>query len=121
MTNAACYLALPRPLARSLRKYSAATFIRVTFLMGTAPVLVFAAIPVARMNFARVTPVAWLCLAAVIVFASVLAYVLNAWPSRAPMPRGSPSSSRFSRWSPRPSPSSGSGRCRRSRPAFPPP
>ena len=79
MTNAACYslyLVLSRDL---LQKYSAATFIRVTFLMGTAPVLVFAAVPVARMNFARVTPVAWLCLAAVIVFASVLAYVLNAW------------------------------------------
>jgi drug/metabolite transporter (DMT)-like permease len=79
MTNAACYslyLVLSRDL---LKKYSAATFIRVTFLMGTAPVLVFAAIPVARMNFGRVTPVAWLCLGAVIVFASVLAYVLNAW------------------------------------------
>ena len=79
MANAACYslyLVLSRDL---LKKYSAATFIRVTFLMGTAPVLVFAAIPVARMDFGRVTPVAWVCLAAVVVFASVLAYVLNAW------------------------------------------
>lgn len=79
MTNAACYslyLVLSRDL---LKKYSAATFIRVTFLMGTVPVLAFAAIPVARMHFGRVTPLAWACLAAVIVFASVLAYVLNAW------------------------------------------
>ena len=79
MTNAACYslyLVLSRDL---LRRYSAATFIRVTFLMGAAPVAVFAAVPIARMRFSRVTPVAWLCLAAVIVFASVAAYMLNAW------------------------------------------
>ncbi|HKB69833.1 MAG TPA: DMT family transporter [Thermoanaerobaculia bacterium] len=79
MTNAACYslyLVLSRDL---LRKYSAATFIRVTFLMGAAPVLVFAAVPIARMRFSRVTETAWLCLAAVIVFASVAAYMLNAW------------------------------------------
>ena len=79
MTNAACYslyLVLSRDL---LKRYSAATFIRITFLMGTLPVFVFAAVPLARMNFARVTPLAWVCLAAVIVFASVAAYVLNAW------------------------------------------
>ena len=79
MTNAACYslyLVLSRDL---LKKYSAATFIRVTFVMGTAPVLLFAAVPLSSMRFSRVTPTAWICLAAVIVFASVLAYVLNAW------------------------------------------
>jgi drug/metabolite transporter (DMT)-like permease len=79
MTNASCYslyLVLSRDL---LRKYSAATFIRVTFLMGAVPVLLFAAVPIARMRFSRVTPTAWACLAAVIVFASVAAYVLNAW------------------------------------------
>jgi drug/metabolite transporter (DMT)-like permease len=47
--------------------------------MGTLPVLLFAALPIARTNFARVPFVAWLCLAAVIVFASVLAYILNGW------------------------------------------
>ncbi|HET9793099.1 MAG TPA: DMT family transporter [Thermoanaerobaculia bacterium] len=79
MTNATCY-SLYLVLARDLlAKYSAATFIRVTFQMGTAPVLVFAAVPIARMHFSRVTPLAWICLAAVIVFASVAAYVLNAW------------------------------------------
>jgi drug/metabolite transporter (DMT)-like permease len=79
MTNAACYslyLVLSRDL---LKKYSAATFIRVTFRMGAVPVLLFAAIPIARMKFSRVTPLAWACLAAVIVFASVAAYMLNAW------------------------------------------
>ncbi len=79
MTNAACYslyLVLSRDL---LKKYTAATFIRVTFAMGTVPVLLLAAIPIARMSFRRVTPIAWICLGAVIVFASVLAYVLNAW------------------------------------------
>jgi drug/metabolite transporter (DMT)-like permease len=79
MTNASCYslyLVLSRDL---LKKYSAATFIRVTFQMGTVPVLLFAAVPIVRMDFSRVTAVAWLCLAAVIVFASVAAYVLNAW------------------------------------------
>ncbi|MGH9442544.1 MAG: DMT family transporter [Thermoanaerobaculia bacterium] len=79
LTNAACYslyLVLSRDL---LKKYSAATFIRTTFWMGTGPVLLFAAAPIARMRFSRVPLVAWICLAAVIVFASVLAYVLNAW------------------------------------------
>jgi len=79
LTNAGCYsayLVLSRDL---LRKYTATTFIRITFVMGTLPVLLFAAVPIARMNFARVPPTAWLCLAAVIVFASVLAYVLNGW------------------------------------------
>ena len=79
MINASCYslyLVLSRDL---LRRYSAATFIRVTFLMGAGPVLLFAAVPIARMRFARVTPVAWACLAAVILFASVAAYMLNAW------------------------------------------
>lgn len=79
LTNAACYsayLVLSRDL---LRKYTATTFIRITFGMGTLPVLLFAALPIARTNFARVPFVAWLCLAAVIVFASVLAYILNGW------------------------------------------
>lgn len=79
MINATCYslyLVLSRDL---LKKYSAATFIRVTFLMGTLPVLVFAAVPLARMRYGRVPAVAWICLAAVIVFASVAAYTLNAW------------------------------------------
>jgi len=79
MTNASCYslyLVLSRDL---LKKYSAATFIRVTFEMGTLPVLVFAAFPLARMEYAHVPAIAWICLAAVIVFASVAAYTLNAW------------------------------------------
>jgi drug/metabolite transporter (DMT)-like permease len=79
LTNAACYsayLVLSRDL---LQKYSAATFIRTTFWMGTGPVLVFAALPLARLPYSRVPAIAWVCLAAVIVFASVLAYVLNAW------------------------------------------
>ncbi len=79
LTNAGCYsayLVLSRDL---LRKYTATTFIRITFGMGTLPVLLFAAVPIARMNFTRVPLVAWVCLAAVIVFASVLAYVLNGW------------------------------------------
>jgi len=79
MTNACCYslyLVLSRDL---LRKYSAATFIRITFLMGTIPVSLFAAIPIARMNFSRVTSLAWACLGAVILFSSVAAYMLNAW------------------------------------------
>ncbi len=79
LTNASCYslyLVLSRDL---LKKYSASTFIRVTFQMGTVPVFVFAAVPIAQLNYSRVAPIAWLCLAAVIVFASVAAYVLNAW------------------------------------------
>ena len=79
MTNASCYslyLVLSRDL---LKKYSAATFIRVTFEMGTLPVLAFAALPLSRMKYARVPAVAWICLAAVIVFASAAAYTLNAW------------------------------------------
>jgi len=79
LTNATAYstyLVLSRDL---LRKYSAATFIRVTFSMGALPILAFAAAPLSRMSFARVTPTAWVCMAAVIVFPSVIGYVLNAW------------------------------------------
>jgi len=79
MTNASCYslyLVLSRDL---LKRYSASTFIRVTFQMGAVPVFFFAAVPMARMHYSRVAPIAWLCVAAVIVFASVAAYVLNAW------------------------------------------
>ena len=79
LTNAGCYsayLVLSRDL---LKKYSPATFIRTTFVMGSAVVLVFAALPIAHTDFSRVPAVAWICLAAVIVFASVLAYLLNAW------------------------------------------
>jgi drug/metabolite transporter (DMT)-like permease len=79
MINASCYslyLVLSRDL---LRRYTAGTFIRLTFLMGAGPVLLFAAVPIVRMNYSRVTPLAWACLAAVILFASVAAYTLNAW------------------------------------------
>jgi drug/metabolite transporter (DMT)-like permease len=79
LTNATAYstyLVLSRDL---LRKYSAPTFIRITFSMGAIPILAFAAAPLAKMSFARVTPTAWACMAAVILFPSVIGYVLNAW------------------------------------------
>jgi drug/metabolite transporter (DMT)-like permease len=79
LTNATAYstyLVLSRDL---LRKYSATTFIRVTFSMGAVPIFAFAAAPLARMSLSRVTPTAWACMAAVILFPSVLGYVLNAW------------------------------------------
>ena len=79
LTNAAAYslyLVLSRDL---LRKYSAGTFIHATFLAGALPVFLFAAVPLARMDFAAVTGTAWVCVAAVILFPSVLAYLLNAW------------------------------------------
>jgi drug/metabolite transporter (DMT)-like permease len=79
LTNAAAYslyLVLSRDL---LRKYSAGTFIHATFLAGTFPVLLFAALPLARMDFGAVTATAWVCLAAVVLLPSVVAYLLNAW------------------------------------------
>jgi drug/metabolite transporter (DMT)-like permease len=79
LMNAAAYsvyLVLSREL---LKKYSAVTFIQITFLLGAVPVLGFAALPITRMDFASVTPLAWIALAAVILLPSVFAYVLNAW------------------------------------------
>jgi drug/metabolite transporter (DMT)-like permease len=79
LTNAAAYslyLVLSRDL---LRKYSAGTFIHATFLAGAFPVLLFAALPLARMDFTAVTGTAWVCLAAVVLLPSVAAYLLNAW------------------------------------------
>lgn len=70
------YLVLSRDL---LKKYSAVTFTQVTFSAGALPVLAFAVGPLARMKFGRVTATAWICLAAVILFPSVLAYLLSAW------------------------------------------
>ncbi len=79
LTNAAAYslyLVLSRDL---LKKYSAVTFIQVTFLAGAIPVLAIAAVPIARMDLRRVTAAAWVCMAAVILLPSVLAYLFNAW------------------------------------------
>lgn len=79
LTNAAAYslyLVYSRDL---LKKYSAMTFIRYTFTAGAVPIAIFAAAPLAKMDFARVTPTAWACLGFTIVFASVAGYVLNAW------------------------------------------
>ena len=79
LTNAAAYslyLVLSRDL---LKKYSAVTFIQITFLAGAVPVLAIAAAPIAKMDFRRVTSTAWACTAAVILLPSVLAYLFNAW------------------------------------------
>jgi drug/metabolite transporter (DMT)-like permease len=79
LINAAAYSLYLVHSRDLLKKYSAMTFIRYTFTAGAVPIALLAAVPLDRMQFSRVTPTAWVCLAFVIVFASVVGYVLNAW------------------------------------------
>jgi drug/metabolite transporter (DMT)-like permease len=72
----AFYLVLSRPI---LAKYRVSTVVAGVFAYG-APAIVLAAVPTLR-NFspARVTPLAWASLAAVVVVCTVLPYLGNSW------------------------------------------
>jgi drug/metabolite transporter (DMT)-like permease len=70
------YLVLSR---RGLRDYRPAAFTAAVFRYG-AVLIVLAAIPdLRRFSFARTPPLAWACLAAVIVLCTVIPYLLNSW------------------------------------------
>ncbi|HEY6221207.1 MAG TPA: DMT family transporter, partial [Candidatus Eisenbacteria bacterium] len=70
------YLVLSRPI---LARYRAITVVAAIFSYG-APAILLAALPaLSRFIPARVTPTSWRCLAAVVVFCSVLPYFFNSW------------------------------------------
>jgi drug/metabolite transporter (DMT)-like permease len=70
------YLVLGRPV---MARYRAPTAIATVFLYGTAPILLVAAPSFARFAPAAVTPLAWGSLAAIVLFCSILPYLLNSW------------------------------------------
>ena len=70
------YLVLSR---RGLADYRAPAFTAAVFRYG-AVLIVLAAIPdLRRFSFARTPPLAWACLAAVILLCTVIPYLLNSW------------------------------------------
>ena len=70
------YLVLGRPVMARCRPTTA---IAAVFLYGTAPILLFAAPSFARFSPAAVTPKAWANLAAIVLFCTILPYLLNSW------------------------------------------
>ena len=70
------YLVLSRT---GLASYRATSFTAAVFRYG-AVLIVLAAIPdLKRFSFAKTPPLAWVCLAAVIVLCTVIPYLLNSW------------------------------------------
>lgn len=70
------YLVLGRPvMARSRPSTAVAT----VFLYGAAPILLFSAGSFARFAPRTVPPAAWANLAAIVLFCSILPYLLNSW------------------------------------------
>jgi len=77
--NAVCYsfyLVLSRPI---LARYSALTIVSHVFLYGAGPIVLVAIPVLARFAPARVTPVSWASLAAVVLFSTVMPYLANSW------------------------------------------
>lgn len=75
-TSYSLYLVLSR---RALAEYRATAFTAAVFRYGT-PLIVLAAIPdLLRFSPSRTPPLAWACLAAVVVVCTVVPYLLNSW------------------------------------------
>lgn len=75
-TSYSLYLVLSRPV---LARYRAVTFTAVVFRYG-ALLIALAAIPeLLRFRAAEVGAVAWACMAGVVLFCTVIPYLLNSW------------------------------------------
>ncbi|HMF07603.1 MAG TPA: DMT family transporter [Thermoanaerobaculia bacterium] len=77
--NAVCYsfyLVLSRPI---LARYSALTVVSRVFLYGAGPIVLVAIPSFAGFAPARVTPLSWSSLAAVVLFCTVLPYLAISW------------------------------------------
>lgn len=70
------YLVLSRPM---LARYRPLAFTSAVFRWGTAPIVLFAIPALLRFSPREVTPTAWWSLGAVIVFCTVIPYLLNSW------------------------------------------
>jgi drug/metabolite transporter (DMT)-like permease len=70
------YLVLSRPI---LAHYRPATFTATVFRYGALPILLVATPELRRFEPARVPPLAWASMAAVILLCTVIPYFLNSW------------------------------------------
>lgn len=70
------YLVLSRPI---LARYRVLTVVSGVFSYGTLPIVAAALPALRRFSPARVTPVGWASLAAVVLFCTVLPYFWNSW------------------------------------------
>ena len=70
------YLVFSRPV---LERYRVATFTAAVFRYGALPILLVATPSLARFSPGAVSPLSWACLAAVVLFCTVLPYLLNSW------------------------------------------
>jgi len=70
------YLIFSRPI---LAHYRVSTFVAAVFRDGAIPIVVLALPALASFSPGRVSALAWLCLAAVVLFCTVMPYLLNSW------------------------------------------
>jgi len=70
------YLVLSRPI---LARYGARTVVSRLFLYGSGPIVLVAAPSLVHFSPAATTPIAWACLAAIVLFSTVLPYLWNSW------------------------------------------
>ena len=75
-TSYSLYLVLSRPI---LAHYRALTFTAAVFRYGAVLIVLLALPDLLRFDPSRVPPIAWACLAAVIVLCTVIPYLLNSW------------------------------------------
>ncbi len=70
------FLVFSRPI---LLRYRPLAFVAAVFRWGTIPIALVAIPALLRFSPARVSPTAWWSLAAVIIFCTVVPYLLNSW------------------------------------------
>jgi len=75
-TSYSLYLVLSRPI---LAHYRVITFTAAVFRYGAALIVLIALPDLLRFEPSRVPPIAWACLGAVILFCTVIPYLLNSW------------------------------------------
>ena len=75
-TSYSLYLVLSRPI---LAHYRVVTFTAAVFRYGAILIVLLALPDLRRFEPARVPPLAWACLAGVIVLCTVIPYLLNSW------------------------------------------
>jgi drug/metabolite transporter (DMT)-like permease len=70
------YLVFSRPV---LERYRVATYTAAVFRYGALPIVLVATPSLANFSPSAVSPLSWACLAGVILFCTVLPYLLNSW------------------------------------------
>jgi drug/metabolite transporter (DMT)-like permease len=75
-TSYSFYLVLSRPI---LARYRVVTFTAAVFRYGAILIALLAVPEILRFHPATVGPIAWICLAGVVLFCTVFPYLLNSW------------------------------------------